>query len=75
MVVFEFFSAFVFVLPAGIVWGLLPGLGFIQHPLDPIGTSPSGAIQIFYAAILLVSAILGGLLVIWLREKIASRPG
>ena len=37
---------------------LLPRLGIIQHPLDPIGTSPSNTIRAFYAAILLLTLIL-----------------
>lgn len=63
------FSALVFALLAGVTLGLLPGLGLVQHPLDPIGTSSSGAIRAFYAAVLLVSLGLGGLLTIWLQAK------
>jgi hypothetical protein len=66
------FSAMVFVLLSGIVLALLPGLGFIQHPLDPIGTSTSSTIRLFYAAIQVVSVILGGVLVIWLRDRIEA---
>lgn len=61
------FSALVFALLAGVTLGLLPGLGLVQHPLDPIGTSSSGAIRGYYAAILLVSLGLGGLLALWLH--------
>ncbi len=57
------FSALIFALLGGLVLSLLPQLGLIQHPLDPIGTSSSNAIRGFYAAILLVTLLLGGLLV------------
>ncbi len=67
------FSAGVFGVVAGIVLALMPGLGFIQHPLDPIGSSPSGAIRLFYAAILLVSLALGVLGVVWLRYRIRPK--
>ena len=64
------FSALVFLLLAGIILILLPGLGIIRHPLDPIGTSTSATIRIFYAAILLITLALAGLVVVWLRELI-----
>ncbi len=63
------FSSLVFVVLSGLVLSMLPRLGFIQHPLDPIGTSTSSAIRAFYAVILLVTLILGGLLVTWIRTK------
>jgi len=66
-------SALIFVILAGVVWGFLPGMGFIQHPLDPIGASPSSAIRLFYAAILLVTFALAGLLVIWLQGRFTSQ--
>jgi hypothetical protein len=66
------FSALVFGLLAGLTLGLLPFLGFVQHPLNPIGLSPSGNIQLFYTVILLTSMGLGGLLVIWLRYNKCS---
>lgn len=64
------FTALVFALLAGLVLLLLPQLGFIQHPLDPIGTSPSTEIQIFYAAIGLVSLLMGGLVTVWLQARL-----
>ncbi|GAB4447782.1 MAG: hypothetical protein Kow0031_30340 [Anaerolineae bacterium] len=66
------FSALVFALLAGVTLGLLPGLGLVQHPLDPIGTSSSTTIRGFYAAILLVSLGLGGLLTVWLQARAAA---
>ncbi len=65
------FSALVFVLLAALTLSLAPRLGVIQHPLDPIGSSPSNAIRTFYAAILAVSMALGGLLTIWLQARLA----
>ncbi len=64
------FSALALAALAGLTLGLLPGQGIVQHPLDPIGTSPSGAIQAFYAAILVVSLAIEGLFVAWLRGKL-----
>jgi len=71
------FSALAFALLAGLTLGLAPRLGVVQHPLNPIGTSPSGAIRGFYAAILLVSLAMGGLLAVWVRITFtpeATRP-
>ncbi len=66
------FSALVFALLAGLTLSLAaPRLGVIQHPLDPIGSSPSNAIRTFYTAILAVSMVLGGLLTIWLQARLA----
>ena len=65
------FSSLAFAILAGLVLSTLPRLGFIQHPLDPIGTSPSNTIRAFYAAILLITLILGGLLVTQFRAKIS----
>jgi hypothetical protein len=64
------FSALVFALLAGLTLYLAPRLGVIQHPLDPIGSSPSHAIRTFYTAILAVSMALGGLLTIWLQARL-----
>ena len=61
------FSALAFALLAGLTLGLAPRLGVVQHPLNPIGTSPSGAIRGFYTAISLVSLAMGGLLAVWVR--------
>jgi hypothetical protein len=68
------FSALVFSLLAGVVLVLLPSLGIIQHPLDPIGSSTSATIRIFYAAILVTTLAIGRLLVVWLQEKISASP-
>ncbi|MCP4537336.1 MAG: hypothetical protein GY832_09330 [Chloroflexi bacterium] len=68
------FSSLVFVILSGLVMSMLPRLGFIQHPLDPIGTSPSNAIRAFYTAILLVTLILGGILITWFRSKLSIEP-
>jgi hypothetical protein len=67
------FSSLAFTILAGLVLSLLPRLGIIQHPLDPIGTSTSNTIRAFYAAILLVTLILSGLLVTWFRARLASQ--
>jgi hypothetical protein len=66
------FSASALAVLAGLTLGLLPGLDIVQHPLDPIGSSPSGTIHAFYAAILAVSLAIGGLLAVWLRARLAS---
>jgi hypothetical protein len=66
------FSALAFALLAGLAWGLAPGLGVVQHPLDPIGSSASSAIRFFYMAILAVSLAIGGLLAAWLHAKFES---
>jgi hypothetical protein len=66
------FSALALAVLAGLTLGLLPGLDIVQHPLDPIGSSPSGTIHAFYAAILVVSLAIGGLLVVWLRARLVS---
>jgi hypothetical protein len=66
------FSALALAALAGLTLGLLPGLDIVQHPLDPIGSSPSGAIHAFYAAILVVSLAMGGLLAVWLQARLVS---
>ena len=63
------FSSLSFTVLGGLILSLLPRLGIIQHPLDPIGTSTSDAIRAFYAAILVITLILGGLLIIWFQAK------
>ena len=63
------FSALAFCLLAGLTLVLAPRLGVIQHPLDPIGSSPSSAIRTFYTAIQIVCLAMGGLLAIWLRMR------
>ncbi len=67
------FSGLVFALLAGLMLGLAPRLGAIQHPLNAIGSSPSMAIRTFYAAILVVSLAMGGLFAIWLQAR--NAPG
>ena len=66
------FSSVAFLLLAGLTLMLLPTLGFVQHPLDPIGLSTSGQIRVFYAGISLITLGLGGLLAIWMRGRMAS---
>jgi len=68
------FSALALAALAGLTLGLLPVLITVQHPLDPIGSSPSGTIHAFYAAILVVSLAMGGLFAVWLRGRFASNP-
>lgn len=66
------FSALAFCLLGGLTLVLAPRLGVIQHPLDPIGSSPSSAIRTFYTAIQFVCLGMGGLLAVWLRMRPAS---
>ncbi len=68
------FSAAAFTVLAVLVMGLVPLLGLVQHPLNPIGTSTSQAIKGYYAAILVTCALLGGLLSVWMRNFLFSRP-
>ncbi|GAB4515226.1 MAG: hypothetical protein Kow0047_27180 [Anaerolineae bacterium] len=49
----ELYGSGVFLLVAALPLILAPRLGVIQHPLDPIGTSPSTAIRLFYVAVLI----------------------
>ena len=65
------FSSLAFLLLAGLTLMLLPTLGFVQHPLDPIGLSTSGQIRVFYAGISLITLGLGGLLALWMRGRMA----
>lgn len=66
------FRALAFAVLGGLTLALLPRLGIIQHPLDPIGTSPSPTIQAFYGAILVVALLMGALLSVWLQTKAVS---
>jgi hypothetical protein len=59
------FGAAVLAMLAGLALYLVPQLDLVQHPLDPIGSSSSGAIRAFYAALLLASAAIGGVLTVW----------
>ena len=65
------FSALVYLLLAGLTMGLAPRLGAIQHPLNPIGSSPSNTIRAYYAAIQLVALAMSGLVVGWLQAQFA----
>lgn len=67
------FSSVAFLLLAGLTLMLLPTLGLVQHPLDPIGMSTSGQIRLFYAGISLITLGLGGLLAIWMRGKVGPK--
>ena len=66
------FSALALAVLAGLTLSLLPRLDIVQHPLDPIGSSPSGAIHVFYAAILIVALAIGGLFAVWLQARLVS---
>ncbi len=68
------FSALVFTALAGVVVWLLPQLGLLRHPLDPIGTSSSTAIRAFYAAILADVLAMSGLAVIWIKNISGQAP-
>jgi len=65
------FSALAFVVLAGLTLGLAPRLGAVQHPFNAIGSSPSDAIRIYYTAIWVVTLLMGILLTIWLRGRLA----
>jgi hypothetical protein len=71
------FTAAAFVILAGLALALLPRLGFIQHPLDPIGQSSSTSIRAFYAAMLAVSVLKSALAAAWLQARLMAgrRPG
>jgi hypothetical protein len=66
------FSALAFLVLAGLTLALAPRLGAVQHPLNAIGSSPSNAIRAYYTAIWIVSLMMGGLLAIWLQDRLAS---
>ncbi len=67
------FTALAYAVLALAATALQPFLGAIQHPLNPIGASPSLAIRAFYAAILVVCLALGALLTLWLHQRLAAR--
>lgn len=67
------FTALAYIILAAVATALQPLLGAIQHPLNPIGASPSLAIRAFYAAILIVCLALGALLTLWFRQRLADR--
>lgn len=52
---------------------LLPQLGLVHHPLDPIGSSPSSAIRLFYAGIVAVAFLLGITLAVCVHTTFAAR--
>ena len=68
------FSALAYLLLGGLTLGLAPRLGAIQHPLDPINSSPSNAIRAFYLAIQTVTLAMGGLVVVWLHGRLDPEP-
>ena len=65
------FSALAFVVLAGLTLALAPRLGAVQHPLNAIGSSSSSAIQAYYTAIWVVTLLMGILLTVWLRSRLA----
>lgn len=67
------FTALAYAIVAVVATALQPFLGAIQHPLNPIGASPSLAIRAFYVAILGVCLALGALLTLWLHPSLADR--
>lgn len=60
------FAALAFAVLVGLILALAPRLVAVQHPLDPIGSSPSDTIRAFYLAIQVVSLAIGGLVAVWL---------
>ena len=71
------FTAAALVVLAGLALALLPRLGFIQHPLDPIGQSSSTSIRAFYGAMLAVSVLMSALATGWLQVRLMAgrQPG
>jgi hypothetical protein len=67
------FCSSAYILLAGLTLVLAPRLGAIQHPLDPINSSPSNAIRTFYLAIQIVTLAIGGLLVVWLHGRLSPQ--
>jgi len=67
------FSALAFVVLAGLTLALAPRLGAVQHPLNAIGSSSSGAIQAYYTTIWVVTLLMSILLAVWLHGRFA--PG
>jgi hypothetical protein len=67
------FSALAYLLLAGLTLGLASRLGAVQHPLDPINSSPSSAIRAFYLAIQAVTLAMGGLIVVWLNGRLGQK--
>jgi hypothetical protein len=67
------FSSLAYLLLAGLTLGLAPRLGAIQHPLDPISSSPSNAIRVYYLAIQTVTLVMGGLVVVWLHGRLSPK--
>jgi hypothetical protein len=67
------FSALAFVVLAGLTLALAPRLGAVQHPLNAIGSSSSGAIQAYYTTIWVVTLLMSILLAVWLHARFA--PG
>lgn len=67
------FSALAYLLLAGLTLGLASRLGAVQHPLDPISSSPSNTIRAFYLAIQTVTLAMGGLVVVWLHSRLGPR--
>ena len=65
------FAAGAFLVLALLVVAMMPRLGLVQHPLDPIGASSSAGIRVAYAGILAVSALIAGVLTLWLEHRLA----
>ena len=62
-------------LVMGIVpWIIVRRADAIRHPIDPIGSSESSAIQVFYLLIVLTVAGLAATLVAWLWARPNSAP-
>jgi hypothetical protein len=67
------FCALAYLLLSGLTLSLAPRLGTIQHPLNPINSSPSSAIRIFYLGIQIVTLAIGGLVVVWLHGRLSPK--
>lgn len=60
------FAALVNLIMGIVPWLVVRQAGVIRHPVDPIGSSASTAIQGYYTLIVLTVAALAGTLIVWL---------
>jgi hypothetical protein len=71
----ERFTAVVNLLMGIVPWIVVRQAGVIRHPVDPIGSSESTAIQGFYLLIVLTVAGLAAVLVAWLWTGAEQKAG
>lgn len=68
------FTALVNLVMGVVPWILVRQAEAIRHPLDPIGSSQSASIQLFFVLIILAVAGLALTLIAWLWLRVMSRP-